>query len=46
MMFSWAGWVNPVQLKVIDYLKDENQALRKLIRKQRIRLSLADRSAR
>ena len=23
MMFSWAGWVNREQLKVIDYLKDE-----------------------
>ena len=38
MMFSWAGWVNREQLKVIEYLKDENQTLRKLIKKQRIRL--------
>ena len=43
LMFSWAGWVNQEQLKVIDYLKDENQTLRKLIKKQRIRLSLEDR---
>ena len=43
MMFSWAGWVNREQLKVIDYLKDENQTLRRLIKKQRIRLSLEDR---
>ena len=43
MMFSWAGWVNQEQLKVIEYLKDENQTFRKLIKKQRIRLSLEDR---
>jgi len=43
MMFSWAGWVNREQLQVIDYLKDENETLRKLIKKQRIRLSLEDR---
>jgi len=43
LMFSWAGWVNQEQLEVIDYLKDENRTLRKLIRKQRIRLSLEDR---
>jgi hypothetical protein len=42
-MFSWAGWVNQEQLKVIDYLQDENRTLRKLIKKQRIRLSLEDR---
>ena len=43
MMFSWAGWVNRERIKVIDYLKDENQTLRELITKQRIRLSLEDR---
>ena len=43
MMFTWAGWVNREQLKVIDYLKDEIQTLRKLIKKHRIRLSLEDR---
>jgi len=40
LMFCWAGWVNREQLKVIDYLQDENQTLRQLIKKQRIRLSL------
>jgi len=43
LMFSWAGWVNQEQLKVIDYLQGENRTLRKLIKKQRIRLSLEDR---
>jgi len=43
LMFSWASWVNQEQLKVIDYLQDENRTLRKLIKKQRIRLSLEDR---
>jgi len=43
LMFCWAGWVNREQLKVIDYLQDENQTLRQLIKKQRIRLSLEDR---
>lgn len=43
LMFCWAGWVNQEHLKVIDYLQDENQTLRKLIKKQRIRLSLEDR---
>lgn len=43
MMFSWAGWVNQAQLKVSGYLNDENQTLRKLMKKQRIRLSLEDR---
>jgi hypothetical protein len=37
---SWASWVSQEHLKVIDYLQDENQTLRKLIKKQRIRLSL------
>ncbi len=40
---SLAGWVNREQLKVIDYLKDENRTLRKLIEKERIRLSVEDR---
>jgi hypothetical protein len=35
--------VNREQLKVIDYLRDENQTLWKLINKQRIRLSMEDR---
>jgi len=43
LMFSWASWVNQEHLKVIDYLPDENRTLRKLIKKQRIRLSLEDR---
>jgi len=43
LMFCLAGWVNQEHLKVIDYLQDENQTLRKLIKKQRIRLSLEDR---
>ena len=42
-LFSLAGWVNREQLKVIDYLKDENRTLRKLIEKERIRLSVEDR---
>ena len=44
MMFSWAGWVNREQLKVIDYLKDENRTLRKLIKTERIRLSMMHRT--
>jgi hypothetical protein len=43
LMFSWASWVNQEHLKVIDYLQDENRTLRKLIKKQRIRLPLEDR---
>ena len=43
MLFSLAGWVNQEQLKVIDYLKDENRTLRKLIKRDPIRLSLEDR---
>ena len=43
MLFSMSGWVNREQLKVIDYLKDENKILRGLIKAGRIRLSQEDR---
>ena len=43
VLFSVAGWVNREQLKVIEYLKDENRTLRKLIKQDRIRLPLEDR---
>ena len=36
LMFSWASWVNQEHLKVIDDPQDENQTLRKLLKKQRI----------
>ena len=42
MLFSLAGWVNQEQLKVIDYLKDENRTQRKLVKRDRIRLSVED----
>jgi len=37
------GWVSQKQLKVIDYLKDENRIVRKWIKRNRIRLSVEDR---
>ncbi len=43
MLFSMSGWVNREQLKVIDYLKDENKILRALIKSGRIQLSQEDR---
>ena len=42
LMFCWAGWVNREQLKINNNLHDENRTLRRLIKKQRIRLSLED----
>jgi hypothetical protein len=43
VLFSLAGWMNQEQLKVIDYLKDENRTLGKLVKRDRIRLSVEDR---
>jgi len=43
MLFSMSGWVNREQLKVIEYLKDENKILSGLIKSGRIRLSQEDR---
>jgi len=43
LLFALAGWIYQEQLKVIDYLKDENRTLRKLVKQGRIRLSVEDR---
>lgn len=43
LLFAVAGWVNREQLKVIDYLKQENRLLRAQIKKKRVRLSESDR---
>lgn len=43
LLFAVAGWVNREQLKVIEYLKQENRLLRAQIKQKRIRLTEADR---
>jgi len=43
LLFAVAGWVHREQLKVIDYLKQENRLLRAQINLKRIRLPESDR---
>jgi len=39
LLISIAGWMNPQQLQVIDYLREENRVLRGQLGGRRLRLS-------
>ena len=36
MLVALAGWINPQQCDVIDYLQEENRALRELLGPERL----------
>src|SRR3569832_1385534 len=38
-MMTFAGWVNRQQLQLIEYLKEENRALREMIGDRRLRFT-------
>ena len=39
LLTSLAGWMNPQQLDVIDYLREENRTLKQLVGSRRLRLN-------
>jgi hypothetical protein len=39
ILITVAGWINQRQLHVIDYLREENRALREQLKERRLRLN-------